>query len=302
MADYIVAAVLEEERHERIYLKQLRDASNPFERTERKFRKLFRFSRSQGRHIVDILSAGENNPLNSGTIPAHLKILSALNFMGHGSYQTAVGEINIIAQSQPSVSRSLTAVCNLVVERLLPNTIQFPITVEEKNKVMREFQENFSMPYTLGAVDGTHIGIHKPPLNHPTAPGSLFYNRKGFYSINCQVICDANGRIMSVNPNFPGSTHDAVIWRQSELGNSGCLVKVLLEKMDDGASSSGSSADNETDDSSSSSDSDDDHDDDANEPDSDDETPDEPVGVNEGQSFLIAARDRRAALINSYFA
>ncbi|KAI5633782.1 hypothetical protein NE865_13529 [Phthorimaea operculella] len=30
-------------------------------------------------------------------------------------------------------------------------------------------------------------------------------------------ICDANGRIMSVNPNFPGSTHDAAIWRQSNI-------------------------------------------------------------------------------------
>lgn len=44
------------------------------------------------------------------------------------------------------------------------------------------------MPNTLGAVDGTHIGIATPPLNHPTAPGNLFFNRKGFYSINCQMV------------------------------------------------------------------------------------------------------------------
>lgn len=44
------------------------------------------------------------------------------------------------------------------------------------------------MPNTIGAVDGTHISIAKPPLNHPTAPGSIFYNRKGYYSINCQIV------------------------------------------------------------------------------------------------------------------
>lgn len=44
------------------------------------------------------------------------------------------------------------------------------------------------MPHTLGAVDGTHVAIVKPPITHPTAPGNLFYNRKGYYSINCQMV------------------------------------------------------------------------------------------------------------------
>ncbi|KAI5634262.1 DDE superfamily endonuclease domain-containing protein [Phthorimaea operculella] len=82
---------------------------------------------------------------------------------------------------------------------------------------MQGFQDMYGIPHTLGAVDGTHISIHKPPINHPTAPGSLFYNRKGYYSINCQMICDAKSRITSVNPNFPGSTHDAAIWQSSNV-------------------------------------------------------------------------------------
>ncbi|KOB74639.1 putative nuclease HARBI1, partial [Operophtera brumata] len=32
-----------------------------------------------------------------------------------------------------------------------------------------------------------------------------------------EYICDAKGRIISVNPNFPGSTHDAAVWRASQL-------------------------------------------------------------------------------------
>ncbi|KAI5641899.1 DDE superfamily endonuclease domain-containing protein [Phthorimaea operculella] len=170
-----------------------------------------------GHNFVDVLCTGENNPLNLGTIPAHLKVLSALNFFAHGSYQTSVGEINILGQSQPTVSRSLEMVCSLILERLTPLWIKFPMTRQEKESTMQGFQDMYGIPHTLGAVDGTHISIHKPPINHPTAPGSLFYNRKGYYSINCQMICDAKSRITSVNPNFPGSTHDAAIWQSSNV-------------------------------------------------------------------------------------
>ncbi|XP_063359895.1 putative nuclease HARBI1 [Cydia amplana] len=219
--EYVIAAVVAEEREygegegEKMYLKRLRDGSNPFDRSERKFRKLFRLSRAMGRHVVDTLCEGD--ALRAGTVPPHLKVLSALNFFAHGSYQTAVGEINILAQSQPTISRSLADVCPVIIERLTPQWIKFPVTRLEKDRAMREFQDNFGMPYTLGAVDGSHIPIHKPPNNHPIAPGNIFYNRKGFYSINCQVVCDATGRITSVNPNFPGSTHDAAVWRSSNV-------------------------------------------------------------------------------------
>ncbi|KAI5643762.1 DDE superfamily endonuclease domain-containing protein [Phthorimaea operculella] len=219
--EYVAAAVVVDERwtcrERKVVFQAITDRSNPFSRSERKFRKLFRLSREMGHNFVDVLCTGENNPLNLGTIPAHLKVLSALNFFAHGSYQTSVGEINILGQSQPTVSRSLEMVCSLILERLTQLWIKFPMTRQEKESTMQGFQDMYGIPHTLGAVDGTHISIHKPPINHPTAPGSLFYNRKGYYSINCQMICDAKSRITSVNPNFPGSTHDAAIWQSSNV-------------------------------------------------------------------------------------
>ncbi|KAI5637545.1 DDE superfamily endonuclease domain-containing protein [Phthorimaea operculella] len=183
--EYVAAAVVVDERghaeNEKLYFKQLRDRSNPFSRSERKFRKLFRLSREMGHNFVDVLCTGENNPLNLGTIPAHLKVLSALNFSP------------MVVTKLPWVRSTFWGKANL------------------------QFQDMYGIPHTLGAVDGTHISIHKPPINHPTAPGSLFYNRKGYYSINCQMICDAKSRITSVNPNFPGSTHDAAIWQSSNV-------------------------------------------------------------------------------------
>ncbi|KAI5631742.1 DDE superfamily endonuclease domain-containing protein [Phthorimaea operculella] len=133
---------------------------------------------------------GKQSPkLRHYTCPS--KGTKCFKLFAHGSYQTSVGEINILGQSQPTVSRSLEMVCSLILERLTPLWIKFPMTRQEKESTMQGFQDMYGIPHTLGA--------------------------KGYYSINCQMICDAKSRITSVNPNFPGSTHDAAIWQSSNV-------------------------------------------------------------------------------------
>ena len=42
-------------------------------------------------------------------------------------------------------------------------------------------------PDLLGCVDGTHIRIKRPKDNE-----NDFVNRKGYHSINTQIVCDAD--------------------------------------------------------------------------------------------------------------
>lgn len=39
--------------------------------------------------------------------------------------------------------------------------------------------------------------------------------RKGFYSINCQAMCDANKRFLWMSMNTAGATHDQLAWMSS---------------------------------------------------------------------------------------
>ncbi|KAJ2943037.1 hypothetical protein O0L34_g15230 [Tuta absoluta] len=214
MAHYVVAAIVdadERNQQERLRLRSLRDTSNPFNLPNRKFRKLFRIPVVSAQYLCEILGA--------------------LHFFVSGSYQTADGGDSVISLSQPSMSRAIEEVTSAIVELLASDYIRFPTTVEEKRRTMREFQEKYNMPNVLGAVDGTHIAIFKPDGNDPIAPGNLFYNRKGYYSINCQGVTNAKGKIISINPNFPGSVHDAAVWRASALSSH--METEFLQGMED---------------------------------------------------------------------
>ncbi|XP_072145107.1 putative nuclease HARBI1 [Dermacentor andersoni] len=41
--------------------------------------------------------------------------------------------------------------------------------------------------------------------------------RKGYYALNCMFICDADMKILALDPMRPGSDHDAFVWRTTWL-------------------------------------------------------------------------------------
>ena len=46
-----------------------------------------------------------------------------------------------------------------------------------------------------------------------------FVNRKQFYSINVQAVCDSDAFITNIVARWPGSTHDSRIFENSKIAN-----------------------------------------------------------------------------------
>ncbi|XP_063952168.1 putative nuclease HARBI1 [Lytechinus pictus] len=106
--------------------------------------------------------------------------------------------------------------------------ITFPTTPHKIREQHNKFYHIAQFPKVIGAIDGTHIYLHGAPLGQDEY---LYTNRKGRYSINVQLICDADFRIINVVARWPGSTHDSRILQNSVVGQNyanGRLHGILL--------------------------------------------------------------------------
>ncbi|KYN04620.1 Putative nuclease HARBI1 [Cyphomyrmex costatus] len=93
--------------------------------------------------------------------------------------------------SQPTVSRIVAKVSEAIAAHL-PHFVRFPDRMED---LQTEFYNIAHFPQVVGCIDCTHIRIKCPNKER----AMLYMNRKGFYSMNVQVVCDAQRRIRNVD-------------------------------------------------------------------------------------------------------
>ncbi|XP_037303455.1 putative nuclease HARBI1 [Manduca sexta] len=93
------------------------------------------------------------------------------------------------------------------------SSLKMPATLVEQEEGMRKFRTFANFPRVIGAVDCTNIRIKKIR----TDEGQSYINRKGYPSINVQVVCDADLKIMDIVARWRGSVHDSRIFRESRL-------------------------------------------------------------------------------------
>jgi hypothetical protein len=179
------------------------------------------------RHLILELCAEIGQGLERPTrrnhlLPVSLQVLIALRYYATGSFQSVIADshgvkLNSVSRSIHSVSRELSL--------RLSRYVKFPDgRTQQLDDIKDGFHSIAGFPNVIGAVDGTFV-----PILAPTEDEHLYVTRKGFHAINMQGICDSQNIFLNVVVRWPGSSHDAFVWNNSE-------TAMLLDENDYGDS------------------------------------------------------------------
>lgn len=105
------------------------------------------------------------------------------------------------------------------IAQLSGHHINFPSTENLISGTQLEFYNIARFPKVIGAMDCTHVKIKSP--GGETA--ELYRNRKGYFSLNVQAICNAKLEFTDIVARWPGSTHDSTIFNN-------CYRKMQFEQ------------------------------------------------------------------------
>lgn len=112
-----------------------------------------------------------------------MKLAACLRFFAEGNYQHGAGQDLHIAIAQSTFSKVLTAMLKILERRLCSKWISLVMPEDEQRRAKLHFYRKSGIPGIIMCVDGTHVKIIPPKINR-----NLFYNRKGFYSLNVLIV------------------------------------------------------------------------------------------------------------------
>lgn len=148
-----------------------------------RFVRLFRLNKCGFKYLLEEVERSFKPVVRSSSVPNIIKLAATLRFFAQGSYQQGVGQDFLVGMCQAGISKTIAEMLTFIEQKICGKWISFAMSPEEKIEAKITFFNETGFPGVLGCVDGTHISIVAP-----TQSEHLFYNRKGFHSLNAMIV------------------------------------------------------------------------------------------------------------------
>jgi len=201
-------------RHRRDILKSGQMCDLLMDVDDSTFREHFRLNHSQFTTLLCILRRLQTPSIPWGgreRIPFHRAVLMTLWYLANENSFRELSDKFCVARG--SALKIIRRVLQLLV-CFASSCIKWWVDAEKASS-SEAFYEITNIDNVIGAIDGCHIRITRPAVY-----GDNYLNRKGYYSIILQGVCDDQGRFRDVYVGPPGRVHDARVLKLSPVFNN----------------------------------------------------------------------------------
>ena len=190
------------------------------------FRRLLRMNRESFDLLLNVIRnrlTRQNTILRNCLTPEKVLACGLLRLAHGNSYETIEPALNV-------GRTTATEACQDVVEALYEmrnEYIKFPTTVAETMRCIETFTDKSRLPNIVGAIDGTHIKIISPRDSAVD-----YFSRNQQHDFIIQAVSDGKGLFLDFAAGYPGSLHDARVYRNSSLYQRASNEDILREPVE----------------------------------------------------------------------
>jgi DDE superfamily endonuclease len=182
---------------------------------DKRYRHQFRISREAFDFILDKIASNPifaNNSPNEQLPVKHQLHIALWRFGRFGNGASTIDVSKKFSIGEGTVQK----ITDRVVAAILALQGEYLSWYSSPNDLARmksRIYESSGFPNCVGFLDGTTVVLAEKPVHD----GELYYNRKGEYGINCQIVADLDARIRFLFAGYPASIHDSRSIQNSDL-------------------------------------------------------------------------------------
>lgn len=176
--------------------------------------KLFHLTRPCIAFITDSIRARmENVAPRKPHLSVDTLVMVTLNYYAHGiSSASLLNKLGLTHTHCPAIISLVSGTISGMAEQF----VSFPQTEEAKATVASNIEAVCGIPKVMGVLASAHFRVRVSPYDKEDY--KTFFSPLGYTAVVSQIICDADGNVLSIEESAVGSTSEQEMWESSAIG------------------------------------------------------------------------------------